>query len=151
MTETGTTGAIDNGQPQPPIIILGRDEAFLAFALSLADAVEQLREGGTDPAPPPTRLDFFDVLGRRLEPVIIGGELVGLIVQDFQEEIRYRIRRLYHDLIVGVPLDEIPPDRQLFPEGSTFEESIQELVGRQHQHSAHTCTWLDRFLHLHGC
>jgi hypothetical protein len=141
VTETGSTAVDDYGQPQPPIIILGRDEAFLAFARSVEDAIEQVRRADPDQIPPPTRLDFFDVLGRRLEPIIVGGELVSLAVQDSQEEIRYRIGRLYHYLSIGVPRGEVPPDRRPFPDGLSFEEAIRQLADRQAVLQSSGCSW----------
>lgn len=94
--------------PLEPIIVLGKQNNYLFVGSTVDHAVGNTRDylsadsfGGHDPDSPPINnlsldeLEFFDLAGRPLRPVVVDGQLAGVTVKDPQEEIRDRMRKMF--------------------------------------------------------
>lgn len=134
--------------PTEPIVVLGKDNTFLYPVPTVALAVQYTgrylaggKAMGAQHVNVPQlgrlrldELDFFDGIGRRLEPVVEKGTLVGLTIKpDHQVEIRNRIRELLRS--AGETLRAHPDASELaksFPtmpsEKLSFEDFLDKIV-----------------------
>lgn len=131
--------------PQEPIIVLGKENNYLFVGSTVDYVVESTRDylsvddSGFPDVENLTKnrlrledLEFFDNAGRSLEPVVVDGELTGVMVKDPQEEIRNRLRKMFHVIEVKIEQEPNPDvDKALLglPDAPiSFEQLIQELT-----------------------
>lgn len=147
MEQSGTVCASKQSVPQAPIVVFGGQDDYLMVAATVEQAVEEIRcylstgsgeEQGTGcPKKQYPRLEefeFYDTAGQRLEPVVAAGQLKDLVVQDSQQEIRDRIRKMFRTAEAKI-LQETPrnfsanqPPISLPDEAVGFEEFTQQLA-----------------------
>ncbi len=181
MQQSGTVDPQTRSAPQEPIVVLGKKNDYL-FVGTVEQAVENIyiylsADTAGDGAAEDSKehllrfdeLDFFDAAGQRLEPVVVTGQLQGLIVQDPQEELHDRIRRLFRAVEPEIRktnrnLDEVPLAR-IISEASNLGDLLRKLayeneklerenerLGKEDQivaddargASQQGCTWWDR-------
>lgn len=95
-------------EPETPIFVLGKKNDYVYVAPTVQDATEHTNQylppEATDDShaePRSTRylsldeLDFFDGIGRPLEPIVAAGQLDDLEVRDCRQEVRDRIRKAF--------------------------------------------------------
>ena len=147
--------------PQEPIIVLGKQNEYLIIALTVEQAVEDIRlhlspSGDDQDAGYPKKrrpgldeLDFFDAAGWRLEPVVAAGQLESLVLKNYQEEIRNRIRMVYY-MNRGKAREENPNADEVTPPPAdtiSFEDFLQRLARESRRLRAAGC---DIFKHWWG-
>lgn len=167
MEWSGAESSETDETPREPIIVLGEQNDYLFIGSTVKETVgitgNYLSQSGGDRL----RLDeleFFDLAGRPLDPVGVGGQLDGLVVraaENHQEEIRDRIREIAQeteriirnakegDFAFGQPPLKIPD------ETVSFDEFIRKLANENSQLKAppgddrivpnpNECNWIRR-------
>ena len=180
MEQSVTASQQARRAPQEPIVVLGKKNDYL-FVGTVEQAVENVRlylsadSAGAGAAEDPKEhilrldeLDFFDAAGQRLEPVVVTGQLEGLVVEDPQEELHDRIRQLFRAVEPEIRktnrnLDEVPLAR-IIREATDLEDLLRKLayeneklesendrlgkenqiVGDDARGARQGCTWWDR-------
>lgn len=129
MEQSETAGRQVHESPREPIVVLGKQNDYL-FVGTVAEAVTAtrlllstdstgdqgaggLKKYGLD------ELDFFDSAGQWLEPVVVADLLEGLVVKEYQEEVRDRVREMFRAAA--------PEARKAKEENPAVDETILSL------------------------
>jgi hypothetical protein len=156
--------------PLAPVIVLGEQNDYLFIGFTVDQAVEHTRDylsgAASDGAAPEKdrlgldELEFFDIAGRRLEPVVVAGRLEDLVVKNYQREIRDRILELAR--AVELEIEEAEEGDPAFgaepltipDESLGFEEFIREFADENEELSGEvdridfggvdSCNWVRR-------